>query len=193
MRAIASAAGVSPGLLYRYFPSKLAVVLALYDDLSERYARTVRLPDGGWGERAASALQHSLRVLGPHRKVLVEVLPVLLGDAEHGLLSPRATGSRSRVQGVFVQAAVGGGGSEALGRLLYVVHLGVLLFWVLDRSEGQRATERLVQLVRRGGRAASVLRWVPGSQRVVEHLDGIVSEGLFPTSSPMPSGPQGHP
>src|SRR5580704_8519356 len=38
LRDIAKRAGVSPGLLYRYFPSKRAVVLALYDDLSTEYA-----------------------------------------------------------------------------------------------------------------------------------------------------------
>ena len=32
LRDVASEAGVSPGLLYRYFPSKQSVVLALYDE-----------------------------------------------------------------------------------------------------------------------------------------------------------------
>src|SRR5437868_6016902 len=34
LRDVAAAAGVSVGLLYRYFPSKQAVVLALYEELS---------------------------------------------------------------------------------------------------------------------------------------------------------------
>ena len=34
LRDVAQAANVSVGLLYRYFPSKQAVVLALYDELS---------------------------------------------------------------------------------------------------------------------------------------------------------------
>src|SRR5262249_3795838 len=38
LRHIAKRADVSVGLLYRYFPSKRAVVLALYDDLSAEYA-----------------------------------------------------------------------------------------------------------------------------------------------------------
>ena len=33
LRDVAERAGVSAGLLYRYFPSKRAVVLALYDEL----------------------------------------------------------------------------------------------------------------------------------------------------------------
>ena len=39
LRDIANHAGVSVGLLYRYFPSKQAVVIALYDELSAEYAR----------------------------------------------------------------------------------------------------------------------------------------------------------
>src|SRR6266511_1404456 len=38
LRDVAAEAGVSVGLLYRYFPSKRAVVLALYDQLSATYA-----------------------------------------------------------------------------------------------------------------------------------------------------------
>src|SRR5262245_17001030 len=38
LRDVADEAGVSVGLLYRYFPSKRAVVLALYDQLSAEYA-----------------------------------------------------------------------------------------------------------------------------------------------------------
>ena len=64
-RDIAKAAGVSVGLLYRYFPSKQAVVVALYDQLSSDYTRraaalhSMRPRGGGYdaaaptGERAA--------------------------------------------------------------------------------------------------------------------------------------------
>src|SRR5262245_1388911 len=71
LRDIAKRARVSPGLLYRYFPGKRAVVLALYDDLSATYARRVRhMPPGSWSERFLFALRTSLDVLRPHRKTL---------------------------------------------------------------------------------------------------------------------------
>src|SRR3954466_12632145 len=51
LRDIAKTAGVSVGLLYRYFPSKQAVVLALYDELSQDYAtQALQLPRGAWPE-----------------------------------------------------------------------------------------------------------------------------------------------
>ena len=49
LRDIAKEAGVSVGLLYRYFPSKQAVVIALYDELSADYARqAAMMPSGRW-------------------------------------------------------------------------------------------------------------------------------------------------
>ncbi|HEY9462479.1 MAG TPA: helix-turn-helix domain-containing protein, partial [Vicinamibacterales bacterium] len=39
LRDVAKRAGVSAGLLYRYFPSKRSVVLALYDELSDAFAK----------------------------------------------------------------------------------------------------------------------------------------------------------
>src|SRR3954470_18325646 len=52
LRDVAQEAGVSVGLLYRYFPSKRAVVLALYDELSAEYAtRATELPRGRWRDR----------------------------------------------------------------------------------------------------------------------------------------------
>ena len=47
LRDVASRAGVSAGLLYRYFPSKRSIVLALYDDLSDSFARGGRGPAAG--------------------------------------------------------------------------------------------------------------------------------------------------
>src|SRR4051812_24947622 len=47
LREIAKHAGVSVGLLYKYFPSKQAIVLELYGDLSSKYvARAHRMPAG---------------------------------------------------------------------------------------------------------------------------------------------------
>src|SRR6478609_7912560 len=49
LRDVAAEAGVSVGLLYRYFPSKQAIVLALYDELSADYAaRAAAMAPGRW-------------------------------------------------------------------------------------------------------------------------------------------------
>ena len=63
LREIAKHAHVSVGLLYRYFPSKRAVIIALYDELSADYARQAQaMPAGKWRDRFIFALQTSLDV-----------------------------------------------------------------------------------------------------------------------------------
>src|SRR5436305_12341861 len=52
LRDVAQEAGVSVGLLYRYFPSKQAIVLTLYDELSAEYAdRAAQSAAGRWRDR----------------------------------------------------------------------------------------------------------------------------------------------
>jgi AcrR family transcriptional regulator len=47
LRDIAKEASVSVGLLYRYFPSKQAVIVAFYEELSADYARqAASMPPG---------------------------------------------------------------------------------------------------------------------------------------------------
>lgn len=156
LREIAAEAGVSPGLLYRYFPSKRAVVLALYDELSREFEERARhLPAGRWRDRFVFALETSLEVLKPHRGTLVALVPVLVGGHDEGLFAPATAFSRERVQSAFVAAAAGatdaprGADAGALGRALDLVHLSVLLFWLLDRTPGQRATVGVVSVIRR--------------------------------------------
>ena len=187
LRDIAAEAGVSVGLLYRYFPSKRAVVLALYDQLSAEYAeRAADMPRGRWRDRFLFALNTSLGVLQPHRGTLSALVPVLVGDAEEGLFAPRTAFSRLRVQSVFVEAVLGatdapsrGGLAPALGRLLYLVHLAVLLWWLLDKSPEQRATYGLVRLLQRVVRRAAPLLHVPGVPGLVTAADELVRDALF--------------
>src|SRR5262245_17832648 len=81
LRDVAARAHVSVGLLYRYFPSKQAIVLALYDDLSAEYARqAAEMPPGKWRDRFVFALRTSLHVLKPHEQALRALTPVLVGD-----------------------------------------------------------------------------------------------------------------
>ena len=194
LRDVAAEAGVSLGLLYRYFPSKRAVVLALYDELSAEYADRARaLPSGRWRDRFMQALETSLEVLGPHRETLAALVPVLVGDADEGLFAPSTAFSRLRVQAVFVEAVVGAwdapGGelAPALGRLLYLTHLAVLLWWLLDRSPAQGATHALLTLLRRAMRLAAPALRVPGVPGLVVTADALAREALL-GEPPEPAG-----
>ena len=186
LRDIAAEAGVSVGLLYRYFPSKRAVVLALYDELSTEYATGASdMPRGRWRDRFLFALNTSLGVLHPYRQTLSALVPVLVGDAEEGLFAPRTAFSRLRVQTVFVEAVVRATDAPrpdlapALGRLLYLVHLAVLLWWLLDKSPGQRATYALVKLLQHALRMGAPLLRVPRVPGLVTGADKLVRDALF--------------
>ena len=152
LRDIASSAGVSLGLLYRYFPGKDALVLELYEELTEDFLKaTATLPVAVWPVRAMVALRASLDVLGPHRESLRALLGTTTIEREGPLLVPGRALPHTRVEARFVEAVTGAtdapADGERLGRSLYLVHLVVLLFWLLDRSPRQAATERALSLL----------------------------------------------
>jgi len=191
LRDIAKEADVSPGLLYRYFPSKQAVVLTLYDELSAEYARrAAEMPAGKWRDRFIFALNTSLDVLKPHRVALRALTSVLVGNPEEGIFAASTAFSRVRVQRVFESAITEATDApkqplaEALGRLLYVVHLAVLLWWLLDRSPGQRATSALVLLTKQLLPSAALAVRVPPVRRFIVSADELMREALLsrPTS-----------
>jgi AcrR family transcriptional regulator len=186
LRDVAREAGVSVGLLYRYFPSKQAVVIALYDELSSAYARQAAdLPAGLWRERFLFALGKSLEVLAPHRVALRALTPVLVGDPEEGIFSPTTAFSRLRVRQVFEHAVAGARDAPkaplagSLGRLLYLVHLAVLLWWLLDTSADQRATRSLVSLIGQLLPSAALALRLPSVRRFVIGVDELVRGALF--------------
>ena len=186
LRDIATKAGVSAGLLYRYFPSKEAIVIALYDELSLEYERrTTDLPPGKWRDRFIAALTASLDVLQPHQPALRALTPVLVGDPAEGIFSSAIAFSRIRVQQVFERAVSGatdaprGPLAPALGRLLYLVHLAVLLWWLLDKSVNRRATRALVGLTRDLLPSAALALRIPPVRRFILSVDELVREALL--------------
>jgi AcrR family transcriptional regulator len=186
LRDIAREAKVSVGLLYRYFPSKQAVILAFYEELSADFAREVAtMRPGRWRDRFIFALTTSLHVLEPHRVALRALAPVLVGDPDEGVFSERTAFSRQRVQPHFEEAVVGATDAppqplaRALGRLLYLIHLTVLLWWLLDRSSKQRATTALVSLTQQLLPSAALALRVPAIRRFVVAVDELIREALF--------------
>jgi len=186
LRDVADRAGVSVGLLYRYFPSKRAVVLSLYDELSAEYAaRATEMAGDKWRDRFLYALTTSLRILNPHRSTLSALVPILVGDAHEGLFAPATTFSRQRVQKVFYEAVAGATDAPrpevtaALARLLYLAHLAIILWWLLDKSPRQRATTALVALVKQALPAFALTLRLPRARAFVVAGDKLFREALF--------------
>jgi len=69
--------------------------------------------------------------------------------------------------------------ADALGRLLYLVHLAVLLWWLLDKSSKQRTTLALVALTQQMLPSAALTLRLPPIRRFVIAMDELIREGLF--------------
>lgn len=186
LRDVATRAGVSPALLYRYFPNKRSVVLALYDRLSETFAQhAAAIPRGRWRERFVSAVELSLRTLRPHRVTLRALAPLMVGDADEGVFAQSTAFSRERVQRVFDEVVMGatdapnGPLARSLGHLLYLAHLGIILWWLLDRSREQRATRAFVALIRQLLPSAALTLRLRSVKGFVQAADALFREGLL--------------
>lgn len=194
MREVAAEAGVSASLLYRYFPSKRAVVVALYEELSGSYAqRAAVLRSGKWRQRVLEAIETAIATLEPHREHLRALLPVLIGTGDGDLFSDSTRGSQARVLAVFDHAVVGavdapsGALARALARASYLLHLAVILWWVLDKSEGQRATGGLVALLARVLTPLSLAVRMPPVRGFVLAADQLIGDALLGLNAPTDS------
>lgn len=186
LREVATQVGVSPALLYRYFPNKRAVLLAFYDDLSATFARQAEeIPPGKWRDRCLHVLQLSLGVLRPHRTALQALAPTLVSDAEDGVFARATSASRLRVQTAFQRAVLHAADAprpdlaEALGRMLYLLHLGLILWWLLDRSPKQRATDALVALFRQILPSAAGALYLRPVKTFIRSADALFVEALL--------------
>jgi AcrR family transcriptional regulator len=184
LREIAKAAKVSPGLLYRYFPSKRAVVLALYNELSAEYAAKVQvMTKGSWRDRFVFALETSLEVLGPHRDVLASLTPVLVSRGDESLFAPSTAFARERVEGAFHHAVARAKDApkdpENLGWLLYLVHLAIILWWLLDRTPKQIGTQSLLHMVRQGRALLGLAVGVPFASGFIARFARISRASLL--------------
>jgi len=186
LRDVAARAGVSAALLYRYFPSKRAVVLALHDELSDDFAAAAAtLAPGRWRDRFVDALELELGVLRAHRTTLRALVPMLVSERDDGLLGSRVVGPRARVQGVFAQVVAEATDAPppalaaALGRVLYLAHVAVVLWWLIDRSPGQRATRALVALMRHMLPTGALALRLGPVRGYVMAADAILGEAMF--------------
>ncbi len=155
MRDIARQAGVAIGAAYYYFASKEAIVLAFYEEMEERGDVATREAIGKHKklrDRIRIVLENRFELLAPNYKFLGALFRHS-PDTDDPLspFSAETQPIRDRAIELFRVAITGGDVKVPadlmphLPRLLWLYQLGLILFWIYDRSEGRKRTALLME------------------------------------------------
>jgi AcrR family transcriptional regulator len=153
MRQIALAAGVAIGGAYYYFDSKDAIVLAFYDQAQkDMESRLSEVLEGSKDLR--TRLAGIVEVKLEYFKISRRLLGALAGhtDPQHPLSPFSAQTEAIRANDIrsFEHALDGSRVRvsqdlrQYLPRILWMYQMGLILFWIYDRSPGQRRTRALI-------------------------------------------------
>jgi AcrR family transcriptional regulator len=153
MRDIARQAGVATGLAYYYFKSKDAIVLAFYQrarvDLVERLEAAQK--DTRLAARLKALIEAKFEYFRPNRRFLGALMPHAADAANP--LSPFSEESRDTREfdiAHFERAIaetdtrVSADLAPHLGKILWFYQMGLILFWIHDRSAHQIRTRHLL-------------------------------------------------
>jgi AcrR family transcriptional regulator len=157
MRAIASEAGISVGSAYYYFASKEHLVQAFYDALQaehEAASAAVLAGGGGFAAQLEGVLLAWLDVAAPHHEFAGQFFRNA-ADPHSPLspFSPESAPARDASISLF-DTLVGAADVKLapavrreLPGLLWLMQMGVVLFWVYDDSDGQARSRLLVRRI----------------------------------------------
>jgi AcrR family transcriptional regulator len=157
MRGIAAEAGVSLGSAYYYFESKEDLVMAFYDRAIE--AMTPRMEAALAGAdsfegRIAAIMKVKFEYFRPNRSFLGALFRHAADPQNR--LSPFSEATqqiRERDQVYFARAIEAKSGEVRvpedlalyLPQMLWLCQMGLILYWIYDRSPDQRRTQQLLQ------------------------------------------------
>ena len=154
MRGIAVEAGVSLGSAYYYFESKEDLVMAFYERAMEAMAPRLEAAlaaNTGFEKRVASLLAVKFDYFQPSRTFLGALLRHAADPVNR--LSPFSDATRhirERDQQFFARAIAESREMHLpaelaahLPKLLWLYQMGLILYWIYDRSPGQRQTRLL--------------------------------------------------
>jgi len=191
MREIAAAAKVALGAAYYYFDSKDALVMAFYE---ESQAKLVPAIDEKLDncrtleERLKAIIGHKFEYFAPNRGLMSALSGHV--DPEHPLspFSNETAHIRDRDIAFFARAVDESGLrltpaiAPYLPRLLWMYQMGLMLYWVYDRSESQERTrflfEKTLQMILFGLKIAALPVLRPLYRPAGELLRVVYREGM---------------
>ncbi|GAA2375032.1 TetR/AcrR family transcriptional regulator [Nonomuraea africana] len=156
MRAIAAEAGVSVGNAYYYFASKDELVQAYYDRAQiahEEACRELLATERSFAARLTGVLREWVRVSEPYHEFAVKFFKHAAEPTNP--LSPfsaQSTPAREASIAIYRQVVEGSRDRmdpelrEELPELLWLMSMGIVLYWVHDTSPGCARTYRLIEV-----------------------------------------------
>ncbi|WP_327032584.1 TetR/AcrR family transcriptional regulator [Micromonospora ureilytica] len=154
MRAIAQEAGVAVGNAYYYFASKDHLIQEFYAQSQVEHraaAQPVLDREEAFGPRLAGVLHAGIDVLTPSHGFAATFFKTAAEPTSP--LSPfsaESAGPRQAAIDLFGEVLTGSTATvdaelrPQLPELLWLAHMGVILYWVHDRSPGQTKTRQLI-------------------------------------------------
>ena len=154
MRAIAKEAGVAVGNAYYYFDSKEHLIQGFYDrSQAEVRARADEIMAGetGFADRLRGVLHAGIDVNAPYHAFAATFFKTAAEPTSP--LSPfsrESSPAREAAIAMFRDVVDGSSAKldpelrKELPELLWLAYMGVVLFWVHDRSPDQQRTRRLI-------------------------------------------------
>lgn len=156
MRAIAEAAGVSVGNAYYYFASKEHLVQGFYDQIAEEHRSQLPQALSGrtdLGDRLVTTLRVWMDIAGPYHEFAAQLFKNA-ADPQSPLspFSAESEPARDAMIELYKTVLAGSDASTKLDQelaamlpeLLWLYHMGIVLYWVYDRSPDAERTARLV-------------------------------------------------
>ncbi len=159
MRAIAKEAGVSVGNAYYYFAGKEHLIQGFYDRIGAEHqvaVRPVLEREKDLEARIAGVLKAWLDVAEPYHEFAAQFFKNAADpDSPLSPFSPESAGPREESIALHRKVLAGSKAKvpeelrDVLPELMWLSQMGLVLYWVFDRTEGR---ERSYRLAERGAR-----------------------------------------
>ncbi|MFD5545027.1 TetR family transcriptional regulator, partial [Streptomyces sp. NPDC127079] len=198
MRAIATEARVSVGNAYYYFAGKEHLIQGFYDQLAAEHRVAVREVldrETDLEARLAGVLKVWLDIARPYHEFAVHFFKNAADpDSPLSPFSPESEHAREEAISVHRQVLAGAKTKVApelrdvLPELMWLSQMGLVLYWIFDRTEGR---ERSYRLAERGARLTArgvSLAAVPGRPPPVQVVQAKFTL-VLPGETPVEPGP----
>jgi AcrR family transcriptional regulator len=197
MRGVAEAAGVAVGNAYYYFRSKEHLIQAFYERTHQEHLEACRellAREKNLKERFLGVMRAKLDTIMPYHQ-FAGVLFKTAADPRSPLnpYSPESLPIRQQSTEIFAEVVEGSDTrftpelAAALPNLLWIYHMGIVLFWIHDTSPGCARSyylaERSVKLILR---LASLFQF-PFLRPFLRELLTLVDELRAPQPAPVPA------